>query len=118
MELAILEQTPDYTHVRLAGRLDVMGVPQVETRFLAATVAAKKPAIVDIGEVDFIASLGMGMLVNAAGALRRHGVPMILICAQPTVAQALRMSSIDSIVCLADDIDAACQLITQRTTAG
>src|SRR5215831_5250830 len=56
--------------VRIAGRLDTQGVDRVETRLLASLVPGANSAIIDLSQVDFIASMGIRMLVSAARNLR------------------------------------------------
>jgi anti-anti-sigma factor len=58
--------------VTLAGRLDTQGVAQVETRFAASLIPGGMSAIVDLSQVDFVASLGLRMLISAAQALRKR----------------------------------------------
>ena len=73
MELKVIKADGDYTHVALCGRLDIDGVTSVEMNFTNVVSAKGKPAIVDMTEVSFIASLGMRMLLSAAKALRANG---------------------------------------------
>lgn len=64
MELKVIKADGDYTHVALCGRLDIDGVTSVEMNFTNVVSAKGKPAIVDMTEVSFIASLGMRMLLE------------------------------------------------------
>ena len=75
MELKVIKADGDYTHVALCGRLDIDGVTSVEMNFTNVVSAKGKPAIVDMTEVSFIASLGMRMLLSAAKALRESMHP-------------------------------------------
>ena len=72
MELKVIKADGDYTHVALCGRLDIDGVTSVEMNFTNVVSAKGKPAIVDMTEVSFIASLGMRMLLSAAKAPRQR----------------------------------------------
>ena len=73
MDLKIIEQSDSLTHVALIGSLDIEGTQQVELKFNAATAAQKQATIVDISGLEFIASMGMGMLLSSAQALKREG---------------------------------------------
>jgi anti-anti-sigma factor len=73
-ELVIIEANDTLTHVALRGRLDMTGVSDVELKLTAQTVARRKPAIVDICEVDVLASIGVGMLIRIARSMHSHGV--------------------------------------------
>ena len=110
-DLTVIEHSDGLTHVALAGRLDVAGVDRAELKFTSHTAARKKPTIVDISQVDFIASLGIGMLISAARALASHGATMVLLSPQQEVARTLRASSIDTIIPIADSPDHALELL-------
>jgi anti-anti-sigma factor len=56
--------------VTLAGRLDAAAVDRIETRFVASIVPDGRSAIVDLSQVDFVASLGIRMLVGTARSLQ------------------------------------------------
>jgi hypothetical protein len=52
-----LDQT--ITHLALVGRLDVAGMHKVDIKFHGYTAARRKPTLVDLSQLEFIASLGM-----------------------------------------------------------
>ncbi len=112
MQLTLVEQNDQYTHVSLAGHLDVNGVGKVEARFLAMITTPRKPAIIDMSEVDFVASLGMGMLVSAATKLRHDNAALVLLSPQPLVKQAVTAGGLHELMLITDDMDAALAAIT------
>jgi anti-anti-sigma factor len=73
-EIVVIETNDAFTHVALRGRLDVTGVGDVELELARETVARRKPAIVDICAVEFLASIGVGMLVKNARSMHSHGL--------------------------------------------
>jgi anti-anti-sigma factor len=95
------------THVALEGRLDVAGVDALEVRFNALTVARGKPAIVDLSSVEFIASLGIGMLLRAAKALDARRSVMVLCAPAAPVEHTLRASSIDKLIPVFGNVEEA-----------
>ena len=97
MELLVVESSDSLTHLSLAGSLNLSGVQAVELQFLARTAAAQKPAIVDLSRVDFIASLGLRMILEAARSLRRNGNPLILLRPTADVENVLHISAISTI---------------------
>ncbi len=56
MKMTILERDDGITHVVLTGRLDTTGTADIEDVFSAATTARQRSAIVDLSEIDFLAS--------------------------------------------------------------
>jgi anti-sigma B factor antagonist len=100
------------TNVALEGRLDVAGLHEVDIRFHALTAARSKPAIVDLTHLEFIGSLGMGMLISCAQSLHRKGHKMVLYGAAGVVDTALRTAGIDQAIPMAPDADQARALVT------
>lgn len=96
--LEVTETTDSLTAVGLSGRLDVDGVQGVELKFNALTAARKRPAIVDLSGLEFIASLGIGMLIAAARTLRGHGANLVLLSPGGRVEEVLRAARIDEVI--------------------
>lgn len=107
------EQRGTINRVTLTGSLDVSSVTEanLDVRFNAAVAARREPTLVDLSGVDTISSIGMGVLVSCAASLRRRGVGMVLACARPTVATALRTARIDQVVPLAETEHEALQVL-------
>lgn len=86
------------TRLKLAGRLDTAGATKIETEFTARAVPPGRPAIVDLSEVSFIASLGVRLLFSAARALARSNVKLAVYGAQGSVADVLKTVALDQLV--------------------
>ena len=65
MNLRIIEDTDDPLLLELVGSLDLEGVREIETVFLAHLTFAKRP-VLDFSQVTFLASFGMRMLLKPA----------------------------------------------------
>jgi anti-anti-sigma factor len=113
MQLEAIPRTDGITHVTLIGRLDVTGLHEVDIKFHGATAAHPRPAIVDLSGLEYIASLGMGMLISCAQSLRRKGHAMILVGAKGDVDTALRTAGIDQAIPMVPDVDEALRLIAK-----
>lgn len=97
MELQVSE-IGGVTRAALDGRLDTLGVGQIETRFIAALVGAERPVIVDLSAVPFLASLGIRMLLSTAQPLGRRGHKMVLFGAVPEVAEIIETTALSDII--------------------
>ena len=97
MEMSV-EKLPDaVTRVVLAGPLDIKGAAAVELPF--STVTAKNTRIVvDVGEVNYVASIGLRMLVGAAKTVARRGGKLVLCRVTPDVSKILVMSGLDGLL--------------------
>ncbi|MGB7292877.1 MAG: STAS domain-containing protein [Thermodesulfobacteriota bacterium] len=111
MELRIIKQDCDLTHLALVGRIDLKSLEALDNRFTALVVARRKPALVDLSEVDFLASIGLRMLLTAAKALSSRGSKMVLLSPQPVVEEVLRTVGFDKIMPIRHDYNKAIEAL-------
>lgn len=111
MQLTILPAGESFTHVAIVGRLDIAGVNAIADQFTFNTTPQRKTTLVDVSQVTFIASLGIGMLVSAAKALQRHGARMVLVGPTGLVLQSLETAGIDHVISIAPTQDEALKMI-------
>jgi anti-anti-sigma factor len=97
-ELELLEANDAFTHVALRGRLDAAGAGAVDLKLTSQTVARRKPAIVDLSEVPFIASLGIGLLVQIARSLASHGSQAVAVAPNEPVRGVLRLMQLGDLL--------------------
>lgn len=107
MQLNVIDSNDDYTHIALVGKLDIMGVGEVENKFVGYTVARKKSAVVDLSGVTFLGSMGLRIFLSAAKALRLEKKSLVLLSPQPLVKDVLDASGIEEVVRVETDPAAA-----------
>ncbi len=86
------------TTLSLEGRLDAAVILQIQPEFIEKTAALKKPALVDMSQVSFIASMCIRMLVLAAKELNLSGSRLALLSPTSLVEKALKSSGFDRMV--------------------
>jgi anti-anti-sigma factor len=91
--------------VALIGKLDVRGLHAVDMRFHASTAARRQPTLVDLSQLEFIASLGVGMLISCARSMARFGAKMVLVNPQPLVEQVLVTVGVHEVIPIVRSID-------------
>ncbi|MBK8047509.1 MAG: STAS domain-containing protein [Anaerolineales bacterium] len=101
------------TRINLVGRLDVSGAMAIEDKFTFAVATDKAPVLVDLSAVDFIASIGMRLLLMNAKTLNSRGIKLVLFAPQPLVKDALVTAGIDLLIPVYDDFDTACTYLLQ-----
>lgn len=107
MELVVDEVNPDTTCLKMSGRLDHKGAGEIEMRFTALTSTNSDNIAVDMHDVDFIASIGMRLLLTCAKAKSARGGRMVLFGLQPLVMEALASAGIDTLIPIQADRQAA-----------
>jgi anti-anti-sigma factor len=98
MELKIIRSDDQATHVALIGKLDLAGVQQIEMKFITSVATRAKPAVVDLSETTYLASLGLRMLLSNARALIGKGAKMVLLNPSAAVLQVLQLGKLDAII--------------------
>jgi anti-sigma B factor antagonist len=98
MRLEEIARADGIVQVALHGSLDAHGLHAVDVSFHGCTAARRRPAIVDLTGVEFVNSLGVGMLITVAMSLRRHGAGMAIVCPPGRVAEVLERAGLDKVV--------------------
>jgi anti-sigma B factor antagonist len=93
--------------VRLAGRLDLKGTQAVEQSFSQAVGVTGQSVVVDMSGVDFIASVGVRLLLTNIKALTAAGAKMVMLNPQKMVGEVLQLSGLDSVAPICHDVNAA-----------
>lgn len=104
----------DVRKVVLNGRLDTAGVDVIETRFGAVIVPAGRNTVVDLGEVTFLASMGIRMLISTTRSLSRKGAKLVLFNACPAVREVIETTALTDIIPLADSESEAVSIFASQ----
>ncbi len=85
-----LERRPSEPHLVLSGEVDLAVAPSLRQVGLEAAKEAAKKAVpgrlvVDVGEVTFMDSSGLGALISLRNATRECGISLVLVGVSPAV---------------------------------
>lgn len=97
----------DVTCIRLDGRLDIDGTQAVDQQFSYLTTARQGRFAVDLSGVNFIASIGIRLLLTAARAQANRGGKLVLVGPDPMGRKVLETAGVDQIVPIAPDLEGA-----------
>jgi serine/threonine-protein kinase RsbW len=111
MKMTIVPRADDITHVILSGRLDSNAAEEISEGFFQATAARGQSAIVDLSEVDFMVSRGIGLFLTNGTKLRKAGRMLVVLNPQALVKDGLRTTRADRITPIASDWDEAIRLV-------
>lgn len=95
--------------IQVAGELDSFSA--CELRAGIADVLGHPGAILDIRDVPFVDSAGLGAIVGGIRRLREAGVSVALCCTSSSVLLLLRVTGLDRIVPIADSLAEARRII-------
>jgi anti-anti-sigma factor len=83
--------------VTLVGRLDILGAEKIDLP-LAVVAGSRTSIVIDMGEVDFIASIGIRHLVLAAKTVARNSRTLVLLNPKPLVSDVLTTAGLLTIL--------------------
>lgn len=92
--------------VRLAGELDVYNAAQVRSALADACAQAPERVVVDLGEVEFIDSTALGVLIETRTKLANRGGFMLAAPGLET-RRALQISGLDKLFTVHDTVPEA-----------
>ena len=111
MELTTRLQDDGLTILKLVGRMDIEGTEQVDLKLNVATAQDRAYVIADLSGVDFMSSIGIGVLVRVAKMIRRRGGNLVLFKPQPVVRLVLEKTGIPELLSIHDSLDAALKAV-------
>ncbi len=98
MRFEVVELSPVANKVVLEGRLDSTTVGQVETPFTAAVAASGRSAVIDMGGLEFLSSLGIRLLLSSSRPVTRRGGKVVLFGVRPMVAEVLTAMALEQVL--------------------
>ena len=116
MKFEVTPLEDDIKQITLIGRMDIKGTSAIEDSFTIQTASKKAGVIVDMSQVEFIASYGIRILVSNAKALAGRGGKMVLLKPTSMVKGVLVSAGIDQLVPIYDDIETATADIKSAVT--
>jgi anti-sigma B factor antagonist len=106
MEIDIADEEVDgWTVVRASGEIDVATAPGLREQLTAVVEAGTHHVVVDLEDVGFIDSTGLGVLV---GALRRARIAegdVRLVCTNPRILKVFQATGLDEVFTIGATLD-------------
>lgn len=100
-----LEVLPDVTLCRPVGEIDASTVPMFREQLLE--VSQKGNVVIDLSEVPFMDSAGLGALIGGIRRTREAGGDVAVACARATLVRLLKTTGFDQIVSVTADVESA-----------
>jgi anti-sigma B factor antagonist len=100
-----LDERDGYTICRPVGELDAYTVGQF--REALGELAARPKLLIDMSEVPFVDSAGLGALIGGIRRAREGGGDVAVCCNRPTLSRLLHTTGFDRIVTVAETVEEA-----------
>ena len=112
MELQYSELENDIRLIKLSGKLDIIGTGEIETKFGGYCAGDVVRVVVDLSEVDFLASIGIRLLTLTAKSVASRGGKMVIIKPIPEVQNVLEVTGIAAIIPIYSHLESAETVLT------
>lgn len=107
MQLEYTEQENTIRIIKLTGKLDIMGANEIDTRFAAYCSGENVRVLVDLSQVDYLASIGIRLLTSNAKSLASRAGKLVLLNPTDDVRSVLDTTGILTIIPTFDQVEAA-----------
>jgi anti-sigma B factor antagonist len=107
-----LDERDDYTICRPVGELDAYTVGQF--REALGELASRPKLLIDMSEVPFVDSAGLGALIGGIRRAREVGGDVAVCCNRPTLVRLLHTTGFDRIVTVTDTLAEAARSLTEE----
>lgn len=108
-----VDDTNGFTLCRPIGELDAYTVASF--REMLSELATRPRVVIDLSEVPFMDSAGLGALIGGIRRAREHGGDVAVACSRPTLTRLLHTTGFDRIVPVTETLDAAVAALAAGT---
>ncbi len=93
--------------IKLSGELDILGTGAIETKFAGFCAGENPRVVVDLSGVNFLASIGIRLLILTAKSIASRDGRMVLLKPNADVKNILEMTGIPAIIPMYDSFESA-----------
>ena len=93
--------------VNLAGRLDIAGTDLISVPLAALAATDSRRVILDLSAVEFLASIGVRVILQNARAHQMRGGALVLLGPSPIIEEVLLTAGVPNVVPVVADLEAA-----------
>ncbi|HLR03498.1 MAG TPA: STAS domain-containing protein [Virgibacillus sp.] len=99
MDLSIkVDSDNEVTYIYLAGEVDAYTAPKLKEAVLPKTEIENHVVKVDLGEVNYMDSTGLGVFISALKSTKENNSHLKLVHLQDRVARLFRITGLDEVI--------------------
>lgn len=108
MELSLASRDrPPYRIIEVGGEIDVYTAPSLREAVVEAVEAGYVQLIIDVENVDFLDSTGLGVLVGALKRVRSEEGSLDIVCTHTRLLKIFEITGLDKVFGLYSSVDDA-----------
>ncbi len=96
LRLEVSEQD-GWSVMQVVGEIDVATAPRLREQLIKLVNEERFRIVVDLEEVDFIDSTGLGVLIGARKRVRTHDGDVKLVCTEPRIVKVFEITGLDQV---------------------
>ncbi|MXW97182.1 MAG: STAS domain-containing protein [Acidimicrobiaceae bacterium] len=108
-------EQPPWTVLSVGGDLDVVGAPDMRQAVVTAVAEGSRLLVLDLSELDFVDSFGLGAVVGALKRVRQRGGELALVCPSSRIRRVFEICDLDRILALHHSTDTLSELSVAGT---
>jgi anti-sigma B factor antagonist len=98
--------------VEVSGEVDVYAAPELRER-LTEILTDGRSVVVDLTEVGFLDSTGLGALVSARTSAAERGASLPLVCTHERILKLFTITGLDGVFTIHSSVDEAVAALTE-----
>ncbi len=106
LRLEVTEQS-GVTVVGVQGEVDVSTAPRLRQQLVETSSSGQDRVVVDLTQVDFLDSTGLGVLVSGLKRFRTLGGDLYLVCVSSRILKVFEITGLTAVFSLHDTVAAA-----------
>jgi len=108
VELSLTTRTQGgHTVLAAGGEIDVYTAPQLRQRLVELVDEGRPQIVVDMEQVEFLDSTGLGVLVGGLKRVRAREGSLRLVCSQERILKIFRITGLEKVFGIHPTVDAA-----------
>ncbi len=104
--LDVIEQN-GYTVLSVKGEVDVYTAPRLRERLVELVSEGARKIVVDLEQVEFLDSTGLGVLVGGLKRLRSNDGDLSLVCTQTRILKVFEITGLTKVFSIYNSIEDA-----------
>jgi anti-sigma B factor antagonist len=108
MDLAVrVDERGGWAVVRASGDVDMTTAPRLREAVVGIVVGGQPKVVLDLQDVDFIDSTGLGVVVGLLKRTRSQGGDLRLVSTRPSLRRILELTNLEQALPLAASVEGA-----------
>ena len=108
MELSLSTRSQrEHTVLEVGGEIDVYTAPQLRERLIELVEGGQQHIVVDMEQVEFLDSTGLGVLVGGLKRVRALDGSLRLVCGQERILKIFRITGLEKVFAIYPTVEEA-----------